>query len=77
MPKPTTPTMLITKDIVRSPIDFRPNDTITIEGVFMRVDRVIPLTANLTRVEGNSMSFSQSVVLSNGNMMRVMRTVSS
>lgn len=67
--------MMVTNSIVRSPLDFLPNDTITIEGVFMRVDKVTPLTANLTRVDGNSMSFSQSVILSNGNMMRVSRTV--
>lgn len=67
--------MMEVKSIVRSPIDFLPNDTITVEGMLVRVDRVVALTANLVRVEGNVMSFPVSLVLGTGQMMKVSRTV--
>jgi hypothetical protein len=67
--------MMEVQSIVRSPIDFLPNDTVTIEGMLVRVDRVVALTANLVRVEGNVMSFPVSMVLGTGQMMRVTRAV--
>lgn len=63
------------QNIVRSPIDFLPGDTVSIESMLVRVDRVHTLTANLIRVEGNCMSFPVSMVLGIGQMMRVGRTV--
>lgn len=67
--------MLESVTITRSPIDFRSGDSISVEGMAVRVDRVFALTANLVRVEGNVMSFPVSLVLGIGQMMRITRTV--
>jgi len=63
------------RTLARSPLHFLPGDTITVEGMLVRVDRVIPLTANLVRVEGNVMSFQTSLVLGTNQVMKVQRTV--
>jgi hypothetical protein len=62
------------ENIVRSPIDFLPGDTVGHEGMLMRVDKVHALTANLVRVEGNVMSFPVSTVMRIGHMTMVTRT---
>lgn len=67
--------MLEVQSIVRSPIDFLPGDTVSIESMLVRVDKVVALTANLVRVDGNVMSFPVSMVLGIGQMMRVSRSV--
>lgn len=67
--------MLEARTITRSPLNFWKNDTVTIEGMLVRVDRVEALTANLVRVEGNCMSFPVSVVLGANQMMKITRMV--
>lgn len=62
------------ENIVRSPIDFLPGDTVGVENMLMRVDKVQALTANLVRVEGNIMSFPVSMVMRTGHMTMVTRT---
>ena len=67
--------MLQAQTLTRSPLHFWKNDTVTIEGMLVRVDRVEALTANLVRVEGNCMSFPVSVVLGANQMMKITRMV--
>lgn len=67
--------MLEVRTLSRSPLNFFPGDTVTIEGMLVRVDRVVALTANLVRVEGNIMSFPVSMVLGTYQIMKVSRSV--
>lgn len=67
--------MLEARTLSRSPLRFLPNDTVTIEGLLVRVDRVQALTAHLVRVEGNVMSFPVSMVLGAAQIMKVSRMV--
>lgn len=67
--------MLEARTITRSPLNFRANDSVSIEGMLVRVDRVQALTENLVRVEGNVMSFPVSMVLGTSQMMRITRMV--
>lgn len=59
----------------RSPRNFFPGDTVTIEGMLVRVDRVKPETAFLYRVDGNCRSFPVSMVLEANGKYTVSRTV--
>jgi hypothetical protein len=67
--------MLEARTLSRSPLNFLPNDSVSIEGMLVRVDRVEALTANLVRVEGNVMSFPVSMVLGATQIMKVTRMV--